>query len=425
MTNGPAGGLLAAMRNDEPTITWPQEGPTRAPYRVMHDPEIYRQEMDRIFRGPTWHYLCLDAEMPKPGDYRTTFIGEIPIIVCRDEDGNVNGLINRCAHKGALLCIEPHGNRKQFACVYHAWTYDLKGNLTSIAFQRGLAGKGGMPKDFDLEARPRARCASRIITAWCSAHSATRSRMSKPISVPTWRRMCSASSTGRSRSSAITTRCLPNNWKLYMENSRDPYHATILHAFYATFKLNRLSMLGGVALGKGGWHNLLYSAAERDIQKENYEGGHLRSVIRDVGLEDSTFLDREQEFDDGITVAIQSIFPTCNTQQIYNTLAIRQTVPLGLTRQSCIGPASVTRTTMPELRRMRHAQANLIGPAGYVSMEDGSVGGYVQRGTMGAEDQAAAVMEMGGRTIEPQPGVRATEVALRGFWRAYRELMGY
>jgi len=74
---------------------------------------------------------------------------------------------------------------------------------------------------------------------------------------------------------------------------------------------------------------------------------------------------------------------------------------------------------------MRNLQANLIGPAGYVSMEDGSVGGYVQRGTMGAEDQDAAIMEMGGRTIEPQPGVRATEVALRGFWRAYRELMGY
>ncbi|HVA13920.1 MAG TPA: Rieske 2Fe-2S domain-containing protein, partial [Stellaceae bacterium] len=141
--------MLAAMRNDEPLIAWPKEGPTRAPYRVMHDPDIYRAEMDRIFRGPTWHYLCLDAELPKPGDYRTSFIGEVPIIVARDEDGEINAMVNRCAHKGALLCIEPCGNRKQFACVYHAWTYSLKGDLTSVAFQRGLAGKGGMPADFD------------------------------------------------------------------------------------------------------------------------------------------------------------------------------------------------------------------------------------------------------------------------------------
>jgi anthranilate 1,2-dioxygenase large subunit len=413
------------MRNDEPHITWPQEGPTRAPYRVMHDPEIYRQEMDNIFRGPVWHYLCLEAELPNPGDYRTTFIGEIPIIVCRDEDGNINALVNRCAHKGALLCIEPHGNRKQFACVYHAWTYDLKGALTSIAFQRGLAGKGGMPTDFDVSkhglARIRVENFSGMVFGTFS---------DKVENVETYLGPDMAAHVRRIFHKPVEIlgyyhQILPNNWKLYMENSRDPYHATILHAFYATFKLNRLSMLGGVALGKGGWHNLLYSAAERDIQKENYEGGHLRSVIRDVGLADSTFLDRIQEFDDGITVAIQSIFPTCNTQQIYNTLAIRQTVPLGTTKAelhwTCFGYKDDT----PELRRMRNLQANLIGPAGYVSMEDGSVGGYVQRGTMGAEDQDAAIMEMGGRTIEPQPGVRATEVALRGFWRAYRELMGY
>src|ERR1700744_2210069 len=127
------------MRNVEPLITWPKEGPTRAPYQVMHDPEIYRQEMENIFRGPTWHYLCLDAELPNSGDYRTTFIGEIPVIVCRDEDGNINALVNRFSHKGAMLCIEPRDNRMQFACVYHVWTYKQKGDLTAFAFQRNLA----------------------------------------------------------------------------------------------------------------------------------------------------------------------------------------------------------------------------------------------------------------------------------------------
>jgi anthranilate 1,2-dioxygenase large subunit len=413
------------MRNETPLIDWPKEGPTRAPYRVMNDPEIYALEQERIFRGPTWHYLCLDVEIPEPGDYRTAFIGETPIIVVRDEDGQINAMVNRCAHKGSLLCIEPCGKRKQFACVYHAWTYDLKGKLTSIAFQRGLAGAGGMPADFDMSQHGLERLR---VENFCGMVFGTFSKDLEDVETHLGPDMAAHVRRVFNRPIEVIGyyhQVLPNNWKLYMENSRDPYHATILHAFYATFKLNRLSMLGGVALGHNGWHNLLYSAAARDIQKENYEGKGLRSVIEDVGLADSSFLTRLQEFDDGITVAIQSIFPTCNMQQIYNTLAIRQTVPLGLEKSELHWTCFGYKDDDEELRRMRHLQANLIGPAGYVSMEDGSVGGYVQRGIAGARADAAAVMEMGGRDIKPSPGVRATETALRGFWQAYRDLMGF
>ena len=413
------------MTSEKPLIEWPSEGATRAPYQVMTDPAIYRREMARIFRGPTWHYLCLDAEIPEPGDYRTSFIGETPIIVARDGDGAINAMVNRCAHKGALLCIEPCGKRKEFACVYHAWTYDLKGSLKSVAFQRGLAGAGGMPEDFDLARHGLERLR---VENFCGMVFGSFSSAVEDVETYLGPEMAAHVRRIFNRPVEVLGyyhQILPNNWKLYMENSRDPYHATILHAFYATFKLNRLSMLGGVALGHNGWHNLLYSAASRDIQKENYEGKHLRSVIGDVGLADSSFLDRIQEFDDGITVAIQSIYPTCNTQQIYNTLAIRQTVPLGLDKSELHWTCFGYRDDDAELRRMRMLQANLIGPAGYVSMEDGSVGGYVQRGISGAPEGSAAVMEMGGRDIKPSPGVRATEVALRGFWQAYRDLMGF
>ena len=72
---------------------------TRIPYRLMHDPEIYRQEQERIFKGPAWHYLCLDAELSQPGAFITTRIGDTPVIVTRDEHGELHGLINRCRHK--------------------------------------------------------------------------------------------------------------------------------------------------------------------------------------------------------------------------------------------------------------------------------------------------------------------------------------
>ena len=77
----------------------------------------------------------------------------------------------------------------------------------------------------------------------------------------------------------------------------------------------------------------------------------------------------------------------------------------------------------PEMTRRRLKQANLVGPAGYVSMEDGCVGGFVQRGVAAAAD-AVSVVNMGGEGAESQD-TRATEASVRGFWKAYRRYMGY
>jgi phenylpropionate dioxygenase-like ring-hydroxylating dioxygenase large terminal subunit len=126
---------------------WPGEGLTRVPYWIYSDPDLYTQEQERIFRGNTWNFLCLEAELPRPNTFRTSNLGDMPVVVTRDADGKLHAFENRCAHRGALLCLTAHGERKEFACVYHNWTYDLAGNLTGVAFRRGIAGKGGMPPD--------------------------------------------------------------------------------------------------------------------------------------------------------------------------------------------------------------------------------------------------------------------------------------
>ena len=72
---------------------------------------------------------------------------------------------------------------------------------------------------------------------------------------------------------------------------------------------------------------------------------------------------------------------------------------------------------------MRLKQANLVGPAGFISMEDGCVGGFVQRGIAGAPDEQS-VVQMGGDTAESSES-RVTEASIRGFWKAWRGLMGY
>ena len=129
---------------------WPKEGFTRAPYWVYSDGDVYAQEQAKIFRGKTWNYLGLEAEVPEPGSFKTTYIGETSVLLTRAEDGSLNALVNRCSHRGNMVCREAFGKTQKLNCVYHAWNYNLKGDLTHAAFSKGIRGEGGLPKDFDM-----------------------------------------------------------------------------------------------------------------------------------------------------------------------------------------------------------------------------------------------------------------------------------
>ena len=116
---------------------WRDEGLTRIPYSLYTDTDLPEQEQERIFRGNTWNYLCLDAELAGPGSYRTTFAGTTPVVVVRDSDGEIYAFENRCAHRGALIALEKSGKAESFQCVYHAWSYNRQGDLTGVAFEKG------------------------------------------------------------------------------------------------------------------------------------------------------------------------------------------------------------------------------------------------------------------------------------------------
>ena len=120
------------------------------PYPVFMDPTYFEREQECIFRGPLWCYLVLEVEIPNPGDYRTTYVGDTQVVVVRAEDNSIHAFLNRCAHRGTQLVRELAGNTKDFTCVYHHWCYDQKGDLIGVPFLRGLKGKGGMPKEFKL-----------------------------------------------------------------------------------------------------------------------------------------------------------------------------------------------------------------------------------------------------------------------------------
>ena len=128
------------------------------------------------------------------------------------------------------------------------------------------------------------------------------------------------------------------------------------------------------------------------------------------------------EIKDGITVQILSVFPGFVLQQHLNCLAVRQVLPKGTDHSELNWTYLGYIDDTPELRTVRLKQLNLVGPAGFISMEDGCVGGFVERGIAGAAD-LDAVVEMGGDATTSSEG-RATEAAIRGFWKVYRQHMG-
>lgn len=92
------------------------------------DPAIFAREKERIFHR-SWQYVGLTEQVTQPGDFFTCTLGDVPLVVTRDEAGTLRAFINVCRHRGSELVLQACGNRQTLQCHYHAWTYNLDGTL--------------------------------------------------------------------------------------------------------------------------------------------------------------------------------------------------------------------------------------------------------------------------------------------------------
>jgi len=128
------------------------------------------------------------------------------------------------------------------------------------------------------------------------------------------------------------------------------------------------------------------------------------------------------EHGDSVRQQIISVFPGFVMQRTQNVMAVRHFVPRGVGTTDLHWIYLGFEDDGPEMRTRRLRHLNLAGPAGYVSLEDGCIGGFVERGAAAAPGYTT-IMEMGGMVTESQP-TRASEAAIRGFWRLWRVLLG-
>lgn len=122
----------------------PEEGIFTVDREIFRNSEIFALEMKYIFEG-SWIYLAHESQLPHPHDFLTTQIGRQPVILMRDQAGQIGCFINACPHRGSMVCQARSGNRKVLSCPYHGWSFNTKGVLIGV---KGYT-KGAYPESFD------------------------------------------------------------------------------------------------------------------------------------------------------------------------------------------------------------------------------------------------------------------------------------
>jgi len=293
-----------------------------------------------------------------------------------------------------------------------------------VAFEGGVNGKGGMPAGFCKEDHsPRKLRVASTCGLVFASFSDEVPDLEDYIGEPVLARIRRILGKGQVEVLGRFTQKLPNNWKLYFENVKDSYHASLLHLFLTTFDVNRLTQKGGLIVSEDGGNHVSYSMViPGETHGSEYKEQGIRSENSQYKLQDPSFLEGHDEIGDGITLQILSVFPGFVLGQVWNSFVVRQVLPKGQEETELNWTYLGFTDDSPAQRLDRLKQLNLVGPAGLVSMEDGCVGGFVQRGVARASEKNA-VVQMGGES-STSTDTRATEASVRGFWRAWRTHMG-
>ena len=388
------------MRADtRPEIDWPQS-PHIVPREVFDREDIYQAELERIFYGPVWHPVCHEAEIPNPHDFKTLRVGERPVLMTRDEQGQVHAFLNACTHRGTLLATRSLGNAAQgHECPYHRWVFDSAGALRVCPGEDDFI-EGFRREDFAL---PRLRMEQHFGLMFVTFSEHTPPLATFLADMGDTMRMILGGD-GRLRLLGYQKVSFNANWKVYFD--QDGWHAPMLHA---AFQMLRWTAGKGSLLGTRYGH-----------RNCRYEIIPLKEVPM---LKDASVIEYRVRPEDGGQLAI--LFPTTNMNKQMDTMTIRYAIPRGPDRTEVHYSYFAHADDDAEMARHRLRQAsNMLGPSGFISLEDGAVFNRIQDAT-GAGGLNHMIK---GMHLDRDPYTQSQqndEMQSIVFWNYYKELMGF
>ncbi|MDH4170027.1 MAG: aromatic ring-hydroxylating dioxygenase subunit alpha [Acidimicrobiia bacterium] len=95
------------------------------------NPDRFQAEVDRIFKRLPL-LMAMSAELPDAGCYKALHAVGVPVLLVRNDDGDVQAFVNSCRHRGAPVVPDGAGSARRFTCPYHGWSYDRTGALVGI-----------------------------------------------------------------------------------------------------------------------------------------------------------------------------------------------------------------------------------------------------------------------------------------------------
>jgi 3-phenylpropionate/trans-cinnamate dioxygenase alpha subunit len=429
-TNGKRGGSISDLvRADEGRVS----------RRIFSDEGIYEQELEQIF-ARCWLVLCHETQIPNPGDFFTTTMGEDPMVVIRKKDGSIGAFLNSCRHRGMKVCRADFGNTRAFTCTYHGWAYSTDGALIDVPENSGYFGELDMSR---LGLVPVAQLdvfKGLVFATW----DATAPPLLDYLGDMAWYldAMFDRLPAGSEVIGGVDKWIFKGNWKLAAEQfCSDMYHTTTSHisalialtpqdeqaAAAADDDNAAVSPLGGrqfsSPLGHGtGFftdYGALFRSTSHTLVREYYEE-RWDEIVAHLG-------DARAK---GPIAAHATVFPNFSYLPLTNSLRVWH--PRGPHQMEVYSWILVDRDAPPEVKNAQRLFTQMtFSVSGLFEQDDGENWSEIQKVMRGAVQKRHDFnYEMGlGHSTEDDPDYRGrtshvmSEEAARGFYRRYAQLM--
>jgi anthranilate 1,2-dioxygenase large subunit len=389
------------MPSTESTVrlSWPGKI-NQIPKSVFHREDIFKAELERIFHGPEWHPLAHACEVPKPGDFKTMTLGEVPVLVVHGDDGQLRVFANSCPHRGTQLKTCSRGSATEIECPYHRWAFNTRGDLL------GAPGMRDFPESFrkeDYGLRPiRSAQVYGIVFATLSDSVADLDTYLGDTKPYIARAM---GGDGRLKLLGYQKVSYSTNWKEYADN--EGYHAPLLHSAFRLLKWQG---------GKG--EQFMTENAHKVIAAD-------LAHAPDSGFLNDHSLIQARDTKTPPQSTIVSLFPVSIILRHLDVMNLRFAMPISADETEVHYAYFAHDDDDAEMAHHRLRQAsNLLGPSGLISLEDGAV---FNRLHVGAHSQGNVAFQKGVRDGMELPRVlqQNDEAGNLVRWEHYREAMGF
>jgi phenylpropionate dioxygenase-like ring-hydroxylating dioxygenase large terminal subunit len=402
----------------------PDPGSDHIDRRIYTSRAIFEAEQERIF-SRTWQFAGAASELRRPGDFLTVDVGQDPVIVVRDQAGELNAFYNACTHRGANLADEPRGNcGLSLTCPYHQWRFALDGSLKGVPY-RAAYGKDFPADKLGLVPAHAEQCGGLVFVATRPNAPTLRDFLGEAWP---WVEQLSADREVIGRAAWT----YEGNWKLWHENFRDNYHPEFVH------RLVRDLENGYADAGENRWLDPGHSMLEWRMVEPDFER-YVREMKAVSGIDVDPSGNEEWRMGFGATkdgskdagapdqvmelpqINIAAIFPNLDLQHAVGGLTVQVLTPLevDLSRIDITFMAPVGEP--PELRQFRlDHDATTQGSWGKVSADDTEVCERTQSGLRG---RATAYSNMARGRRPGAVGETRDEYSMRSLYHTWRRYM--